>query len=79
MTNEPAPQDSAETGAGDASFEALYQRLEEIAQRLEAGDMSLEESVALYEEGMRLAEQCQVLLADVEQRIDVLRQRANGG
>ena len=37
------------------------------------------ESVALYEEGMRLAEQCQVLLADVEQRIDVLRQRANGG
>lgn len=77
MTNEPAAESNGESGA--ESFEALYRRLEEIAQRLEAGDMSLEESVRLYEEGMTLAEQCQGLLTDVEQRIDILRQRANGG
>ncbi|GMU39243.1 MAG: hypothetical protein AMXMBFR23_01090 [Chloroflexota bacterium] len=60
------------------SFEAAYQRLEEVAQRLEAGGLTLEESVSLYEEGMRLAERCQALLGDVEQRIETLRQRANG-
>jgi len=60
------------------TFEALYARLEEVAQRLEAGDLTLEDSVRLYEEGMVLAEQCQSLLTDVEQRIEVLRQRANG-
>lgn len=60
------------------SFETLYQRLETVAQRLEQGDLTLEDSVRLYEEGMALAEQCQSLLGDVEQRIEVLRQRANG-
>ncbi|MGE3961321.1 MAG: exodeoxyribonuclease VII small subunit [Dehalococcoidia bacterium] len=60
------------------SFETLYQRLEAVAQQLEQGDLTLEESVKLYEEGMSLAEQCQTLLGDVEQRIEVLRQRANG-
>ncbi len=70
---------SSQAGAEEANtFEALYARLEEVAQRLEAGDLTLEESVALYEEGMRLAEECQGLLTDVEQRIEVLRQRANG-
>jgi len=86
MTSEqpplPQPESQPELPGADAaveSFEALYRRLEEIAQRLEGGDMPLEESVRLYEEGMTLAEQCQVLLTDVEQRIEVLRQRANGG
>jgi len=60
------------------TFEVLYARLETVAERLEAGDLTLEESVQLYEEGMALAEQCQALLVNVEQRIEVLRQRANG-
>ncbi|MCK9496360.1 MAG: exodeoxyribonuclease VII small subunit [Dehalococcoidia bacterium] len=78
-TNEP-PQTAgqSELALEGHSFEVLYQRLEAVAQRLEAGDLTLEESVRLYEEGMQLAEQCQALLGDVEQRIEVLRQRANG-
>ena len=58
----------------DESFEALYNRLQEVTARLESGDLPLEHSVALYEEGMRLARRCQELLTGVEQRIEVLRQ-----
>lgn len=67
-------------GEGPASFEALYARLEQVAQELDAGGLSLGRSVALYEEGMRLAESCERLLADVEQRIEMLRPApADGG
>ncbi len=65
--------------AGDAeSFEAVFARLEEISAALEAGGLPLERSVDLYEEGMRLAERCQQLLTNVEQRIETLRQRSPG-
>lgn len=40
------------------SFEDTYARLEQIIQRLEQGDLPLEQSINLYEEGMRLAEEC---------------------
>ena len=60
--------------AGEPTFEQLYARLEEVTERIESGDLSLEQSVALYEEGMQLAQQCQRLLGDVEQRIETLRQ-----
>ena len=57
-----------------AGFEALYARLEAVSQMLEAGGLTLDQSLALYEEGMRLAQRCQALLTDVEQRIETLRQ-----
>lgn len=40
------------------SFEDSYARLEQVIQQLETGELSLDESVALYEEGMRLAQHC---------------------
>ncbi len=64
----------AEPPAAGESFEALYARLEVIAGRLEAGQLSLDESLALYEEGMQLAQRCQERLAQVEQRIETLRE-----
>ncbi len=60
--------------AADASFEALFTRLEEVTALLESGDLPLERSVQLYEEGMRVAERCQQLLAGVEQRVEQLRE-----
>ena len=57
----------------DEGFEALFGRLEVVSQQLEAGGLSLEQSLALYEEGMRLAQRCQALLGAVEQRIETLR------
>ena len=61
------------------TFESLYARLEEITARLEGGNLTLEESVALYEEGMRIAGRCQALLTQVEQRIEALRETYDNG
>ena len=40
------------------SFEDSYSRLEQVIEQLENGELSLEESAALYEEGMTLAKHC---------------------
>lgn len=53
----------------DESFEALYQRLEETVRRLESGNLALDESIDLYEEGMRLAKHCGDYLATATIRI----------
>ncbi len=80
MTTEPnAPRLFDTTAAEDDTFEALYARLEAVTAQLEAGDLTLEQSVALYEEGMRIAQRCQALLAQVEQRIETLRETYDGG
>ncbi|RLT44503.1 MAG: exodeoxyribonuclease VII small subunit [Chloroflexi bacterium] len=71
---------TSSTGATDEpTFEALYSRLEEVSMRLEAGNLPLADSIALYEEGMRLAQHCQTMLAQVEQRIERLRDTYEDG
>ncbi len=73
-----AQQGGDEAAVDDLSFEQLYERLEEVTARLESGDLSLEQSVTLFEEGMKLAQRCQQLLGDVEQRVETLRQAFEG-
>lgn len=58
----------------DESFEALYERLDETVRRLENGGLTLEESVALYEEGMQLARRCQELLQRAELKVTRLQE-----
>ena len=58
----------------DETFEELYERLQALTDRLEAGELPLDQSVALYEQGVDLARRCQQLLSDVEQRIERLRE-----
>ncbi len=58
----------------DPPFEDLYKNLEETVEKLEKGGLSLEQSIALYEEGMQLAKQCQGILDGAEQRITKLRE-----
>ena len=58
----------------DPPFEELYKKLEETVEQLEKGGLSLEQSIALYEEGMKLAKQCQGILDSAEQRITKLRE-----
>ena len=55
-------------------FEELYRRLEETVEQLEKGGLSLEQSIALYEQGMELAKRCQTILDSAEQRITKLRE-----
>ncbi|UCC64244.1 MAG: exodeoxyribonuclease VII small subunit [Anaerolineae bacterium] len=57
----------------DLSFEAAFQELEETVRRLEAGGLSLEEALALYERGQELAALCGTLLEEAELKISTLQ------
>ena len=58
----------------DDSFETLYQRLDETVQKLENGGLTIEESVSMYEEGMKLAQRCQELLQGAELKVTRLQE-----
>ena len=59
---------------GPEDFETLYNRLEETVSQLEKGGLTLDQSLALYEEGMTLARRCQELLQQAELRITKLQE-----
>lgn len=54
------------------SFEQAYAQLEETVQKLEAGNLSLEETIALYQAGMALAKRCGQQLDEAELSIKSL-------
>jgi exodeoxyribonuclease VII small subunit len=56
----------------ELSFEAAFSELEAVVQRLEEGELSLEESIALYERGQVLARLCQERLDQAELRVEQL-------
>lgn len=54
------------------SFEASLEALEQIVQELEQGDLPLEKSLELFEQGIGLSRQCQERLSQAERRIEIL-------
>lgn len=54
---------------GNYNFEEAMRRLEEIVDRLESGELSLEESLALFEEGMKLTQHCSNQLEQARLRV----------
>lgn len=56
------------------TFEQVYARLEESVGKLEQGGLTLEQSIALYEEGMTLARRCQEMLDAAELKITKLKE-----
>ena len=60
------------------SFEDAMQRLDGIVRRLEKGDVALEESLVLFEEGSRLLAQCSKQLDAAEQRVVMLKKGSDG-
>jgi exodeoxyribonuclease VII small subunit len=54
------------------TYESLYARMQAIVARLEAGQLPLDEALALYEEGVTMAAACQRLLDEAELRIQEL-------
>ena len=59
-------------------FEKALERLEEIAERLETGDLELEGALSAFEEGVGLARRCAEQLREAERRIEVLSQDGDG-
>ncbi|MCX5845582.1 MAG: exodeoxyribonuclease VII small subunit [Deltaproteobacteria bacterium] len=53
-------------------FEEALGRLEDIVKKMEAGDMTLEESLKAFEEGIKLARLCSRRLDEAERRVEIL-------
>jgi exodeoxyribonuclease VII small subunit len=53
-------------------FEEALGRLEDIVKKMEAGDMTLEESLKAFEEGIKLARLCSRKLDEAERRVEIL-------
>ena len=60
------------------NFEASLAALERIVRELERGDLPLERSLELFEEGVRLSRECQERLTSAERRIEVLLHDTDG-
>jgi len=70
MPSVPTP---ASKQSGDsASFEEQLGELEKIVEQLEQGDLTLEQSVSLFERGVHLSNACKAQLSSAESRIQVL-------
>ncbi|MCA6062706.1 exodeoxyribonuclease VII small subunit [Thalassolituus marinus] len=53
-------------------FESALGELEQLVAKMEGGDLSLEDSLQAFEQGIRLTRQCQQALASAEQRVQIL-------
>lgn len=57
---------------GKDKFEEALEKLEEIVHRMEAGEMTMEESLKAFEEGIKLARFCTKKLDEADRRVDLL-------
>ncbi|MBR2474361.1 MAG: exodeoxyribonuclease VII small subunit [Clostridia bacterium] len=68
----------AEKKNKEISFEDATARLEEIVKALESGNAPLDESLKLFEEGIKLVSSCKKQLDNAEQRVKLLMENGNG-
>ncbi|MFI5174793.1 MAG: exodeoxyribonuclease VII small subunit [Terriglobia bacterium] len=59
-------------------FESAIKRLEEIVAQLESGDLQLEKSLELFEEGIKLSRFCHTKLDEAERKVEILMKNAEG-
>ena len=64
--------------ADEPGFDQILARLRDVVTRLESGELSLEQSLQIYEEGVKLARTGQALLASAEKRVELLVSAAGG-
>lgn len=58
-----------------ANFETAITRLDKIVKDMENGDLSLDESLKKFEEGINLIRECQTALEDAEQKVKILTEK----
>ena len=62
----------------EKKFEKAMERLEEIVQNLEGGDLPLEDALKAFEEGMKLAKFCSFKLEEAEKKVTMLVEESGG-
>jgi exodeoxyribonuclease VII small subunit len=71
------PKPSAKSAdTPNVDFEASMSELESLVERLEVGDLPLEESLQAFERGIALTRACQSALKDAEQKVEILLKKA---
>jgi exodeoxyribonuclease VII small subunit len=73
-----AANERASGTAGEESYDALVERLERVVGELEAGGLSLERSIEMFAEGVRLAKDASRKLEEAERRVEQLVRGADG-
>ena len=66
------------TNKKELNFENSINKLEKIVDELESGELSLEKSLKIFEEGIKLSSLCQKTLTLAEQKIQILTSKNNG-
>jgi exodeoxyribonuclease VII small subunit len=74
--NQPVPKKPEPPKKPD--FERSLARLEEVVRRLESPQLSLDEAMKLFEEGVGLSHECQKQLEEAEGRVEILLKKADG-
>ena len=74
----PKREPTKATAAAAQNFEAQLATLERIVRELERGDLPLEQSLELFEQGVKLSRECQERLNEAERRIEVLLRGGDG-
>ncbi|MCC5887642.1 MAG: exodeoxyribonuclease VII small subunit [Gammaproteobacteria bacterium] len=69
---------SKEAATEGPDFEAALEELEALVERMEGGELSLDESLAAFERGIHLTRRCQQALSEAEQRVAVLLEKDDG-
>ena len=74
--NQPVPKRPEQSKKPD--FERSLVRLEEVVRKLESPQLSLDEAMKLFEEGVGLSRECQKQLEEAEGRVEILLKKADG-
>lgn len=62
----------------ELKFEDQLKRLEDIVGKMESGDLTLDDSLKLYEEGVKLSQSCTKRLEEAQKRIEILLRSSSG-
>ena len=71
-------RDKMNPDSRQASFEGSLKRLEEIVQHLEEGDIPLDKSLKLFEEGIRLSRVCSSRIEQAKKKVEILIKESGG-
>ncbi|HVO58716.1 MAG TPA: exodeoxyribonuclease VII small subunit [Dongiaceae bacterium] len=74
--NTPAPKKAEPPKKAD--FERSLARLEEVVRKLESPQLSLDDAMRLFEEGVALSRECQKQLEEAEGKVEILLKKADG-
>lgn len=72
----PMPKATVQPESPTLNFEAAMSELESLVERLEGGDLPLEDSLKTFERGVALTRSCQLALKEAEQKVEVLLKKA---